>query len=84
MKDFREEFRATVGTMMRADVYQAQQATLRAEIASMKTSFESQIAALQRSVEALETEKRQNKGLVFSALGSAAVALFMAFFNLKR
>lgn len=101
MKDFREEFRTAISTMMRADVYAAQQATLRAEIAASEANFKAEIAALntkteaeiaalktrtealQQIIESHDSEKRQSRGLIIGAFGSAAVALLLQVFGWK-
>lgn len=83
MKDFREEFRAAVGNMIRRDVYQAEQATLRAEIAASQAETKQQIAALASQVDELKAEKKQKNGIIYGAAISAVVAVILGFFNLK-
>jgi hypothetical protein len=81
LKDFREEFRGAIGTMMRQDVYRAEQATLRAEIEAQKVRFETQIKDLSKTVQTLEDEKKQKGTMVYGALLSGLVALAVAFFK---
>lgn len=77
LQDFRSELRGALNTVVRQDVYTAQQATLRAEMATMKAAYETEAAAMRLRVEALEADKRQNKGLAWSAIASAAVAIVL-------
>lgn len=90
--DFRNEFRSTVGTLVRQDVYQAQQETLRAQLAAIEAAHSRDMAAaeavrardvalLQGQIATLEADKRQNRGLIFGAFASAAVALLLGFFR---
>ena len=92
LADFRNELRNIVGGLVRMDVYQAQQETLRAEIAGMKTSYARDLVAmetshardlamLQAQLLAFETDKRQSRGVALGALASAAVALLVSFFR---
>lgn len=83
MKDFREEFRGAISTMMRTDVYRAEQATLRAEITSSQLAMEQKIAALERELFDLKAEKKQKNGILYSALVSGIGAILLGFFNLK-
>lgn len=83
MVDFRNEMRAAMTGVVRLDVYQAQQETLRAQMAKDVSDLRGEIQTLRATVSTLEQDKRQNRGLLFSALGAAAVSLIMAFTNLK-
>lgn len=84
VKDFREEFRVTIGAMIRADVYRAEQATLRAEIAAYNATLQQKIAELEGRIGSFEGEKKQRSATVWTALVGAAVALIMGFFNFKN
>ena len=84
MKDFREEFRSAVGSMIRADVYRAEQATLRAEIAAQYATINQRLSELEGKIKSLEDDKRQNRGVAIGTFASAALALVLAFFNFKR
>jgi hypothetical protein len=84
MKDFREEFRGAISTMMRTDVYRAEQATLRAEITASQLAMEQKITALRHELEDLKAEKRQKNGIVWGAFASGALALVMSFFTFNR
>lgn len=94
MKDFREEFRSTVSTLMRTDVYQAQQATLRAEITAMQTGLttrisdlesklETKIADLRVKYDGIDTEKRQKNMVLYGTFITAAVSVVLTLLNLK-
>lgn len=82
--DFRNEMRAAMAGFVRQDVYQAQQETLRAQVSQQLADLRGEIAALRGSMTTFDADKRQNRGLLFSAIGSAAVALVMSFINLNR
>lgn len=89
--DFRNEMRATMAGFVRQDVYQAQQETLRAQMAKELSDLrgemvavKSEANALRGKVEAFDSDKRQNRGLVFGALASAAVALIMGLVNFNK
>lgn len=95
MKDFRDEFRGVMSTVVRQDVYRAEQETLRGEMATMRASYTGELATLRGEMatmraahagevatlrgrlEAVEADKRQNKGLAWSAIASAAVAIVL-------
>lgn len=81
LTDFRNEMRSTLTGFVRTDVYAAQQETLRAQQAAEVASLRGDLTELRSSVKRLEEEKRQNRGLVWGALASAAVALFISFFR---
>lgn len=83
MKDFREEFRGAISTMMRTDVYRAEQATLRAEITSTQLAMQQQVDTLRREMEDLKAEKKQKNGILYGALVSGIGAILLGFFNLK-
>lgn len=89
--DFRNEMRAAMAGFVRQDVYQAQQETVRAQIAKELSDLRGElattrgaIAALSGKVDSFDADKRQNRGLVFGAIASAAVALVMSFVNLSK
>lgn len=86
--EFRQEMRITLSGFVRADVYQAQQDTLRASMAAQEQLLKAQIVALQgemtkisANIEEMKNEKRQNKGIAWGAIASAAVALFVSLFK---
>jgi len=88
MTEFRQEMRIALSGFVRTDVYQAQQDTLRASILAQEQLLKAQIASLQTTINALQTsidkvndEKRQNKGIAWGAIASAAVALFVSLFK---
>lgn len=92
LADFRNEFRNVIGGLVRMDVYQAQQATLRAEIDALKASYARDMAAMEKAnatvvdslrqqIAAFDTDKRQSRGVALGALASAAVALLVSFFR---
>jgi len=68
--DFRLEFRSTVGQLLRADVYRAEQAAM-----------EIRVAALEKDRDAAEAGAAANRrlaiGAVFSAIATAVVALLL-------
>lgn len=89
--DFRNEMRATMAGFVRQDVYQAQQETLRAqmqkELSDLRgemVAVRSEANALRGKVESFDNDKRQNRGLVFGAIASAAVALVMSFISFGK
>lgn len=81
LTDFRNEMRSALTGFVRTDVYAAQQETMRAQQTADYTRLQGELLELRGSVKRLEDDKRQNRGLVWGALGSAAVALFVAFFK---
>lgn len=81
--DFRNEMRAAMTGVVRLDVYQAQQETLRAQINAQMETMKGEVAELRGKVKTLEDEKRQRSGIVYGAVISAALALVMSFINLK-
>lgn len=90
MKDFREEFRSTVNTLMRTDVYQAQQATLRAEISAMQAGLTTKIMELEtrtnnlsNKYDGIDTEKRQKNMVLYGAFITAAISVVLTLLNLK-
>jgi transcription elongation GreA/GreB family factor len=84
MKDFREEFRSALGATIRADVYRAEQATLRAELAAENASLRQKQAELEGRIMSIEAEKRQRAATVWTALVGAAIAVVMGFLNFKN
>lgn len=81
--DFRNEMRSTMAGFVRQDVYGAQQETLKAQMRQELESMRGELATMRGTVAALEADKRQNRGLVFGALASAAVAIAMTLFSFK-
>lgn len=81
LMDFRGEMRATLGGFVRSDVYAAQQETLRAQLAAQSAQMQGELMELRAAVKRLEEDKRQNRGLVWGALGSAAVAIALTLFK---
>lgn len=86
--EFRSEMRITLSGFVRNDVYQAQQETMRASLAAQETFYKAKMDALQVEITRLNTrlddvnnDKRQNKGIAWGAIGSAAVALFVSLFK---
>lgn len=88
MTEFRQEMRIALSGFVRTDVYQAQQDSLRASMAAqeqlLKTRIEQlqgSIISLQASIDNVNNDKRQNKGIAWGAIASAAVALFVSLFK---
>lgn len=63
LADFRQEFRAQVAQLVRADVYRAEQAADR-----------SRIAALEKNDERDETDRAANRRLIYGAFITAALS----------
>lgn len=82
--DFRNEMRAAMAGFVRQDVYQAQQETLRAQVAKEIGDLRAQVSSMQGVVQSFEADKRQNRGLMLGAFASAAVALIMSFVTISR
>lgn len=83
LTDFRNEMRSNMAGFVRQDVYQAQQETLKAQMRQELESMRGELATMRGSVSAMEADKRQNRGLIFGAFASAAVAMVLTLFNLK-
>lgn len=81
--DFRNEMRSNMAGFVRQDVYQAQQETLKAQMRQEIESIRGELATIRGVVSAMEADKRQNRGLIFGAFASAAVAVVLTLFNLK-
>lgn len=81
LTDFRNEMRATLNGFVRHDVYTAQQETMRAQLAAERERLSGELTELRSVVKRLEEDKRQNRGLIFGAFASAAVALVISFFK---
>lgn len=81
--DFRNEMRTAMAGFVRQDVYSAQQETLKAQMRQELESMRGEISTMRGVVTALEADKRQNRGLIFGAFASAAVAIVMTLFSLK-
>ena len=81
--DFRNEMRTVLNGFVRSDVYQAQQEAIKADAVARQQLLEKEIAALTGRVKSLEEEKRQSRGLVLGAIGSAAVAILLSLLKLK-
>lgn len=81
LADFRSEMRTTLNGFVRSDVYAAQQETLRAQQAADMAKLQGDLAEVRAAVKRLDEDKRQNRGLVWGALASAAVALMVSFFK---
>jgi|SRR5687768_3445697 len=82
--DFRNEMRAAMTGVVRQDVYQAQQETLRAQVRGEIEAMNREVAALRGKIESMEAEKRQKNGIVWGALASGALALVMSFLSLSK
>lgn len=89
--DFRNEMRAAMAGFVRQDVYQAQQETLRAQMAKEMSDLRGELAtarglmtAMSNKVDSFDADKRQNRGLLFGALASAAVALVMSLVTFSK
>ena len=89
--DFRNEMRAAMTGVVRQDVYQAQQETLRAqmrsELEAMRgeiTPLKAEINALRGKIETMEADKRQKNGIVWGALASGGLALILSFININK
>lgn len=78
LTDFRNEIRATLTGFVRADVYAAQQETLRAQQAALTERLQGELTELRGAVRRLETDRQQNRGLIWGAVGSAAVAVLLS------
>lgn len=83
VNDFRNEMRAALTGVVRQDVYQAQQETLRAQLNAQVDQLRTELTEMRGTMKTLLDEKRQNRGLVVSAMLSAALAVVMGLFNLK-
>lgn len=81
--DFRNEMRTAMAGFVRQDVYSAQQETLKAQMLQELGLMRGELATMRGTVAALEADKRQNRGLIFGAFASAAVALVGMLFTLK-
>lgn len=81
--DFRNEMRAAMAGFVRQDVYSAQQETLKAQMRSELEAMRGQLDTMRGTVSALEADRRQNRGLIFGAMASAAVALIGMVFSFK-
>ena len=81
LTDFRNEMRSTLTGFVRTDVYAAQQETLRAQQAAQAAQMMGELIELRAAVKRLEEDRRQNRGLVWGALGSAAVAIALTLFK---
>lgn len=89
--DFRNEMRAAMTGVVRQDVYQAQQETLRAqmrsELEAMRgeiTPLKSELSSLRGKIETMEADKRQKSGILWGALASGALALVLSFINFNK
>jgi hypothetical protein len=82
--DFRNEMRAAMTGVVRQDVYQAQQETLRAQVRGEIEVMGREIAALRAKIETMEAEKRQKNGIVWGALASGALSLVMSVLSLNK
>lgn len=81
--DFRNEMRAAMAGFVRQDVYQAQQETLKAQMRQELQTMRGELDALRGTVAVMEADKRQNRGLIYGAFASAAVAIVLTLFNFK-
>jgi hypothetical protein len=81
--DFRNEMRAAMAGFVRQDVYSAQQETLKAQMRQELEAMRGELNAQRGKVEALEADRRQNRGIAVGALASAAVALIGMLFSFK-
>lgn len=83
LTDFRNEMRATLNGFVRQDVYQAQQDAMKAAMAAEVQLLRNEIQNQAAAITAINAEKRQNRGFVWSALGAAAVSILLSVFRLK-
>lgn len=81
--DFRNEMRTAMAGFVRQDVYSAQQETLKAQMRQELESIRGELSTIRGTVASFEADKRQNRGLIFGAFASAAVAVVLTLFNLK-
>lgn len=81
--DFRNEMRAAMAGFVRQDVYSAQQETLKAQMRQELEAMRGELNTMRGTVETLAADRRQNRGLVYGAFASAAVALIGMLFSLK-
>jgi len=84
MQEFRNEMRMSMAGVVRNDVYQAQQETMKAQTAQHLEQIRGELNQLRGRIESMETDKRQNKGLIFGALASAAVSLLMTILSFNK
>lgn len=83
LKDFRDEFRGAIGGMVRADVYRAEQATLRAETAAQTAALVGRLITVERDLQQLQNERRQYRTMSISAALTAVVTVVLSLLNLK-
>lgn len=81
--DFRNEMRSTLNGFVRIDVYAAQQDAMKQELVATRMLLEKEINILTATVAKMEDDKKQSRGLVWGALGSAAVAIVLSLLKLK-
>lgn len=81
MTDFRNEVRSMFSGFVRVDVYAAQQEAMKQLLTAQVEMLNKEIATLKGQLAAIEADKRQKNGIVWSALATAAVSMVVSLFK---